>query len=80
MSDRDPQKGFTINLNERNLSVIAFSLFFAWQLAFPFEGQILYSLTDYYQVEPHTLVFGAVAATFAGLSLCGFFITSMKAA
>lgn len=80
MSDRHPQKRLTVNLNERNLSVIAFSLFFAWQLAFPFEGRILYSLTDYYQVEPHTLVFGAVAATFAGLFFCGFFIKSMKAA
>jgi DNA-binding CsgD family transcriptional regulator len=67
-------------INDRRLSVIVFSLFFAWLLAFPFEGQILYALADYYQAEPHMLVFGAVAATFGGLFSCGFFIKSMKAA
>lgn len=65
---------------ERVLSVVVFSLLFSWMLAFPFEGQILYSLADYYRIEPHNMVFGAIAATFAGLLLCGFFIKTMKAA
>ncbi len=67
-------------INARRLSVIVFSLFFAWLLAFPFEGQILYALADYYQAAPHGMVFAAVAATFGGLFSCGFFIKSMKAA
>ena len=67
-------------INDRQLSVIVFSLFFSWLLAFPFEGQILYALADYYQAEPHMMVFGAVAATFGGLFSCGFFIKSIKAA
>lgn len=66
--------------NERNLSIIVFSLFFSWQLAFPFEGKILYALADVYKLEPHVMVFGAVAATFAGLSLGGFFVKKMKTA
>jgi DNA-binding CsgD family transcriptional regulator len=80
LADRRPQKRFYISLSERNLSVVVFSLFFAWMLAFPFEGQILYALADYYQAEPHMMVFGAVAATFGGLFSCGFFIKSIKAA
>jgi DNA-binding CsgD family transcriptional regulator len=67
-------------VNDRRLSVIVFSLFFAWLLAFPFEGQILYALAGYYQIEPRIMVFGAVSATFCGLFSCGFFIKSMKAA
>lgn len=60
--------------------MIIFALFFAWLLAFPFEGQILYALCDHCQIEPHRLVFGAVAATFGGLFSGGFVIKSMKAA
>lgn len=67
-------------IHDRRLSVIVFSLFFAWLLAFPFEGQLLYALADSYQAEPHGMVFGAVAATFCGLFSCGFFIKSMRAA
>ncbi len=67
-------------IDNRRLSVIVFSLFFSWLLAFPFEGQILYALADYYQTEPHRMVFGAVVATFGGLFSCGLFIKSMKAA
>lgn len=64
----------------RRLSVIVFSLFFAWLLAFPFEGQVLYALADYYRVSLNQLVFGAVAAHFVGLLLCGLLIRTMKAA
>ena len=67
-------------INDRRLSVIVFSLFFAWLLAFPFEGQILYALADSCQTAPQGMVFGAVAATFGGLISCGFFIKSMKTA
>jgi len=68
------------SLNERALSIIVFSLLFSWILAFPFEGQILYTLTEYYSIEPHAMVFSAISGTFSGLFLGGFFIKSMKAA
>ena len=67
-------------INNRRLSVIVFSLFFAWQLAFPFEGQILYAIAGSFQIEPHGMIFGAIAATCAGLFLGGFLITTMQAA
>ncbi|MFZ7104549.1 MAG: LuxR C-terminal-related transcriptional regulator [Peptococcaceae bacterium] len=70
----------TGNLNERVLSVVVFSLLFAWVLAFPFEGQILYALTGVYQIEPHHMVFGAIAAQLGGLFLGGFFIKTIRAA
>ncbi|KUO61448.1 MAG: hypothetical protein APF84_09100 [Gracilibacter sp. BRH_c7a] len=69
-----------VNINNRNLSVAVFALYFSWLLAFPFEGQILYSLADFHQVSPHEFIFGAIAVHFAGLFLCGFFIKEMRTA
>lgn len=66
--------------NGRSLSVIVFSLFFSWLLAFPFEGQILYAIADYYDSDTLTLTVGSVAAHFCGLFSCGFFIRSISAA
>ena len=77
MADKYPQK---INLDERKLSVLVHSLFSSWMLAFLFEGQIFYSLADSYKIDPASMVFGAVAAIFAGLLLCGLFIKTKKAA
>lgn len=67
-------------INNRRLSVIVFSLFFSWLLAFPFEGRILYALADHYNISAHSFVFGTMAAHFAGLLICGFFIRSMQTA
>lgn len=67
-------------IDRRKLSIIVFSLFFSWLLAFPFEGRILYSLADYHNVSAHQFVFGTMAAHFAGLLLCGFFIRTMQGA
>ncbi|MDR1531288.1 MAG: helix-turn-helix transcriptional regulator [Clostridiales bacterium] len=64
----------------RRLSVIVFSLFFSWLLAFPFEGRILYALADYYNSPAHSFVFGTMTAHFAGLFVCGFFVRNMRAA
>lgn len=69
-----------INMDERRLSIVVFSLFFSWVLAFPFEGQVLYGLARQYNIEPHTMLFGSIAATFVGLFLCGFWIKTMSAA
>ncbi len=71
---------FKITLGDRGLSVVVFSLCFAWILVFPFEGQILYSLAEKFDFSPDTMVFGAIAAQFVGLFGTGFFIRTATAA
>ncbi len=80
MADRRGSRGLHVSLDERKLSVIVLSLFSSWMLAFLFEGQILYALSDALGVSPSPMVFGGVAANFAGLFLCGFLIKTKKAA
>lgn len=77
VTDNKVNQRITTIINNRRLSVIVFSLFFSWLLAFPFEGRILYSLADYYNVSAHSFVFGTMAAHFAGLLVCGFFVKNM---
>lgn len=72
-----PQKIIT---NERRLTVIVFSLFFSWLLAFPFEGRLLYALADYYNISARSFVFGTMAAHFTGLFVCGFFVRNIQTA
>lgn len=67
-------------LNQRTRSIIAFSMFSAWLLSFAYEGQILYSLLDSYQVDPGKLTMLAVLAHAAGLFLCGFIVKDIKKA
>ena len=67
-------------IDSRWLSVIVFSLFFSWLLAFPFEGRILYALADCHHISAHSFVFGTMAAHFAGLLACGFFVRNMRTA
>ncbi|MCQ1529641.1 helix-turn-helix domain-containing protein [Lutispora saccharofermentans] len=67
------------NMDKKTLSVIVFSLFFSWLLAFPFEGQVLYAVTGKFNINARSMVFGAIAAHFIGLFFCGFFIKSIKA-
>jgi DNA-binding CsgD family transcriptional regulator len=67
-------------MSNRTLSVIVFSLFFSWLLAFPFEGRILYALADYYNISAGSFVFGTMAAHFVGLLACGFFVRNMRTA
>ncbi|AEE95505.1 LuxR family transcriptional regulator [Mahella australiensis] len=67
-----------ISADDRLLSVIVFSLFFSWLLAFPFEGQILYVLADSFHMDPHDMVFGAIAVHFAGLFSAGIFVRKMQ--
>lgn len=69
-----------IKLNERNLTIIVFALFFSWLLAFPFEGQILYALAASVHIDPRGMIFGAIAIHFTGLFLCGIFIKTIQAA
>lgn len=70
----------TFEIHNRQLSVIVFSLFFSWLLAFPFEGRILYALADYHHISARSFVFGTMAGNFAGLLVCGFFVRSMRTA
>lgn len=70
----------TFKIDNRRLSVIVFSLFFSWLLAFPFEGRILYALAEHYGTPAQSFVFGTMAAHFCGLLTCGFFVNSMAAA
>lgn len=65
-------------ITEDKLTVIVFSLFFSWLLAFPFEGKILYELLDKYNLSTHTFVFGTMISHFLGLILCCFFIKILK--
>lgn len=67
-------------INNRRLSVIVFSLFFSWLLAFLFEGRILYALADYYNISAGSFVFETMAAHFTGLLACGFFVRNMRTA
>lgn len=68
------------DMDERQLSIIVFALFFSWLLAFPFEGQVLYALSGRYNIEVHNLIFGVITFHFLGLGLSGFFIRTMKVA
>lgn len=67
-------------LSERNIAVIVFSLFFSWLLAFPFEGQVLYSLLEKYNIYSANFIFKSIASHLLGLLSCSFYIKSMKAA
>jgi len=70
----------TMQIKNRRLSVLFFSLFSAWMLSFVFEGQILFALTGENGVDPAVMVFGGIAALMAGALACGFWIRTMRAA
>lgn len=70
----------TSGIDARRVSIIMFSLFSSWMLAFPFQGQVFYAIFNRYNQDPHTMIFGSVVAHFIGLIGCGVFIKSMKAA
>jgi len=74
------QNGKRIGLSDRALSVIVFSLFFSWLLAFPFQGKVLQTVSAHYQQDAGDLALWSITAHFAGLLLCFLFIKSMKAA
>lgn len=67
-------------IEPRRLSVLAFSLLFAYLLSFVFEGQVLYGLTDYFGVSSTRFIFAAIFAHFIGLFCCGFFVKNPEKA
>ncbi len=66
-------------LDPRSLSIIVFATFFAWMLAVPFEGQVLYAIAGQCGVDPRALIFMSIAAHLVGLC-CGVLIKTMQAA
>jgi DNA-binding CsgD family transcriptional regulator len=76
----DLKKFIPASLDGRILSIIVFSLFFSWLLAFPFEGQVLYAISARHNITPHAMLFGSIAAHFLGLISSGFVVKSLKAA
>lgn len=67
-------------LNERQLSIIVHSLFSSWMLSFIFEGQIFYSLSGVFDIDPTVMIFNGIKAIFSGLLLSGFFIKTKRGA
>ncbi|PKM94365.1 MAG: helix-turn-helix transcriptional regulator [Firmicutes bacterium HGW-Firmicutes-1] len=63
-----------LRLDQRKFAVICFSFFFAWILAVPFEGQVLYALTEKANVDPSKYIFISILANFIGLISCGFIV------
>ncbi|WP_296972016.1 helix-turn-helix transcriptional regulator [Tepidanaerobacter sp. EBM-38] len=67
-------------LDSRILSVLLFSLFSGWLLAFPFEGQIFYALGNKNNIDIHNLLFSGIFAHFIGLFTCGLFVKNIHTA
>ena len=69
-------------IKQKNLSVISFCLFSAWNLSFLFEGQVLYSIIESAQIDgtAPALVKAAVLTVFIGLFTSGFLVKKQVAA
>ena len=66
--------------NGRLQSILAFSLLSSYILSFLFEGQILYSLLELYELETSSYIIEAIVANFLGLFSCGLFTKSIDRA
>ncbi|KUO58093.1 MAG: hypothetical protein APF84_16805 [Gracilibacter sp. BRH_c7a] len=69
-----------IGLRQKRLSIISFTLFSAWLLSVPFEGQILYARINNSGVDKELLFILAIFANFLGLFICGFFVKRQDSA
>jgi len=67
-------------ITQRNLSVISFCLFSAWELSFLFEGHVLYSIMGNTQIEGSVITELIVFTAFIGLFSGGLLIRSQAAA
>lgn len=67
-------------ITQKNLSIVSFCLFSAWQLSFLFEGQVLYSIIESAQIEGTVLAKSAILTVFIGLFSGGLLIKSQAAA
>jgi len=68
-------------INERRLTILVFSLFFAWLLSIPFEGEILYTLIEITKISYGTfLIFGSIFFHFIGLIVSSLIIKTKSRA
>lgn len=70
----------SLSKNQKRLSTISFSFFFAWVLSVAFEGQILYALFELVDNLNPSYNLMAILSHFFGLILSGFFIKEQKTA
>jgi len=68
------KKNTSKNKSQRNLSTMGFALFFAWVLAIPFEGQVLYSFADNVKMDVINYNMIGIFIHFIALFMGGFFI------
>jgi DNA-binding CsgD family transcriptional regulator/MFS family permease len=76
---KNTQTGITDANTSRKKHLIfvgGFSLPFAYILSFLFEGRVLYSILDHFEIYFPTYIFATIVAHFLGLFLCGWFIKS----
>ena len=67
-------------VDERRLSIVVVGLLYAWVMAVPFEGHILYGLAKLYGVQINTTMYLALGAHFIGLLTSGLFIKRIQMA
>lgn len=67
----DQRRRFWTTNFQPDYSVLVFSLFSAWLLSFPFQGQVLYAFLKSSNIDTAKIVNLAVAAHFWGLIICG---------
>lgn len=75
----DKMDGFK-SLNNRRISIGGFSFLFAYILSFQFEGQVLYSLLEFWEIKASAYILASALAHFMGLLTCGLFVRSPVAA
>jgi DNA-binding CsgD family transcriptional regulator len=63
-------------MSDRIISITGFSFLFAHLLSFLFEGQVLYSMLAYYDVQDSAYILTAIVAHFVGLFSCGYLVKS----
>lgn len=66
--------------NNRLASIASFTLFSAWLIAFPYEGQVLYSLFALRAISPSVWIIAAIVAHLCGLVCCALFVKSLEKA
>ena len=64
----------------RTRSILAFTCFSAWLIAFPYEGTVLYALLARAGVDSGVWITAAIAAHLAGLLACMLFVRSLSGA
>lgn len=64
-------------ISGRTLTILFFSLYSGWLLAFPFEGQIFYALGEYNSIAIQNMLLFGIVAHFIGLISCGLLVKNI---